>query len=298
MFGEILSFAGGLLGSSAAGDAADAQAAATAASIAEQRRQFDLTRGDYAPYRAIGTNALRRLGAFYGMDDSTQAQPGLGAGLTEEQIRAILTPQYTTPARDASYGGEGPEGGGMYVPGSPASVRQAELDAAVQQWQGTQATPATAPKTYDDELSRPLQMDPGYQFGMQQGQQAIDRKTSAAGGRVSGASLKAAARFGTDYATTGYNSAYQRRQDTLNRLASLAGIGQSATGASAQAGQNSTNAITQAMQSQGDASGAASLARGSIWQNALNQAGASLQRNWKGPDYWPSNMGQSWSYDK
>jgi hypothetical protein len=33
-----------------------------------------------------------------------------------------------------------------------------------------------------------VQMDPGYEFARQQGQQAIDRKTAAAGGRISGAS--------------------------------------------------------------------------------------------------------------
>jgi uncharacterized membrane protein len=53
-------------------------------------------------------------------------------------------------------------------------------------------------------------MDPGYEFGRQQGQQAIDRKAAAAGGRISGASLKAATQFGNDYATTGYSTAYNR----------------------------------------------------------------------------------------
>ena len=208
LLGAGASLVGGMLQSDAAGDAADAQAGATAASIAEQRRQFDLTRGDYAPYRAIGTNALRRLGAFYGVDDSTQAQPGLGAGLTEAQI----------------------------------------------------------------------QMDPGYEFGRQQGEQALNRKIAAAGGRVSGASLKAAQRFGTDYATTGYSAAYGRRQDRENRLAALAGIGQTATAGSASAGQNATNAISQALQSQGDATAAAGMARGNIWSNALNQGVAAYNR--------------------
>lgn len=41
--------------------------------------------------------------------------------------------------------------------------------------------------------SQEVMNSPGYQFGLQQGQQAIDRKTAAAGGRVSGAALKSAA---------------------------------------------------------------------------------------------------------
>ena len=116
--------------------------------------------------------------------------------------------------------------------------------------------------------------DPGYQFGLQQGQQALDRKAAAAGGRVSGAALKAASEYGTNYATTGYNAAYQRRQDRLNRLAALAGVGQSATNGSATAGTAAANANANLISSQGNATGAAALAQGNIWGNAANQLGA------------------------
>jgi hypothetical protein len=95
---------------------------------------------------------------------------------------------------------------------------------------------------------------------------------------VSGASLKAAQRFGADYASTGYNSAYQRRQDRENRLAELAGIGQTSTSASAQAGSAAANNISSMTMRQGENSGEARLAQGNIWTNALNQAGAAWQR--------------------
>ena len=120
--------------------------------------------------------------------------------------------------------------------------------------------------------------DPGYAFGQQQGQQALDRKAAASGGFVSGASLKAASSYATDYATTGYGAAYQRRQDRLNRLAALAGVGQTATAGSAQAGAASANAISGIIGSQGDARAAGQLAQGNIWQNAGNQLGAIGQR--------------------
>ena len=58
---------GSVISSQAAGDAADtaAQASgqASAASIAEQRRQYDLSRADYAPYLAAGTGAVNQLAA-------------------------------------------------------------------------------------------------------------------------------------------------------------------------------------------------------------------------------------------
>lgn len=274
----ILGVGGALLSSNSASDAADAQAGASAASIAEQRRQYDLTRSDYAPYRTIGTNALRRLGALYGVGGGSGGGSG---GMSENEIRQMLTSQYTsggTPGTPVRYGGGG-EGDGYTIPGTPGTpgtVDQAGLDAAVQERMGGVA--GGAPQTYNDGLDDPIQMDPGYQFGLDQGNQALDRKIAAGGGRVSGAAIKAAQRFGTDYATTGYNAAYQRRQDRINRLSALAGIGQSATGASAQAGSAAANNISGALQSQGDASGAASLARGNIWGNAINQAGAAWQR--------------------
>ena len=66
-----ISVGGSLLGSvlssnsasDAASTAAQASGAASDASIAEQRRQYDLSRADYAPYLAAGTGAVNRLGA-------------------------------------------------------------------------------------------------------------------------------------------------------------------------------------------------------------------------------------------
>jgi hypothetical protein len=208
------SVVGSVLSSNAVGDAADSQAAGTAAGIAENRRQYDQTRSDFAPYREAGTTALGQL----------QSEMGR-----------------TTTAADAM-------------------------------------------------------SDPGYQFGLDQGQQAIDRKAAAAGGRVSGAALKAAGEYATNYATTGYNAAYQRRQDRLNRLSALANVGQTSTGSSAQAGANSTNAISGLLSAQGNASGAAQLAQGNIWGNTGNQLGAIASR-WAStpsaaiPAYQPTSAG-------
>jgi hypothetical protein len=123
-----------------------------------------------------------------------------------------------------------------------------------------------------------IQLDPGYQFGLRQGQQAIDRKTAAAGGRISGAALKAAAQYGTDYATTGYSAAYgrakQTRDDRLARLASLANIGQISTNNVDAAGANSANARSALMVAAGNNAGAATMAQGNIWGNAGNQLAA------------------------
>lgn len=89
-----------------------------------------------------------------------------------------------------------------------------------------------------------LTKEPGYQFDLQQGQQALDRKASApgGGGYFSGQALKDATSFGHGLADKTYNDAYnrwlQQQQNTYGMLS-----GQSAQGldAAKQWGQNSAN---------------------------------------------------------
>lgn len=128
-----------------------------------------------------------------------------------------------------------------------------------------------------------IQMDPGYQFGLKQGQQAIDRKAAAGGGRISGAALKEAAQYGTDYATTGYSAAYgranQARTDRLNRLAALAGVGQTATQNVGALGAHNASENSALMVAAGNNAGAAQIAQGNIWGNAGNQLAALYGRS-------------------
>lgn len=131
-----------------------------------------------------------------------------------------------------------------------------------------------------------VMMDPGYEFARKQGQQGIDRQTAAAGGRISGAALKAASQYNTDYATTGYSTAYgranQARTDRLNRLAALAGVGQTATqNIGALGAQNAANTAN-LLQNQGNNAGAAALAQGNIWGNTGNQLTALAQKYYGG----------------
>lgn len=88
--GIVGSVAGGLISGSGSKKAAKIEAEAAQASIAEQRRQFDLTRSDLAPWMAEGKNALGRLGRastgsmrdFYASPDynfvRTEGQRGIG----------------------------------------------------------------------------------------------------------------------------------------------------------------------------------------------------------------------------
>lgn len=209
---------GGLDQSNAVNKAADAQKQGADAAIDENRRQFDITQGNQAPYLAAGKTAL-----------------------------------------------------------------------------GTLATENDVPLDQSK-----IQLDPGYQFGLKQGQQAIDRQTAAAGGRISGAALKAAAQYGTDYATTGWGAAYNRenqaRTDRLNRLAALAGIGQVSTNNVSTLGAQTANANSALMVAGGNNAGAATLAQGNIWGNTGNQLTALYGRTGTGGNTDLSRAAGSYNY--
>lgn len=282
---------GGLFASDAAGDAADAQQAATAASIGEQRRQYDLSRADNLPFLQGGTAGMNELLRLYGLSP--------GGGKTRDQFRQELMPAYMTqagPAAQPGYWANVDSGDGQTMTwmsptqeGAAGGLNEAGLNAAIEQAYAQQQAERQAQtqspgfgSAFAPINAGDVQNEPGYQFGLQQGQTALDRKIAAMGGRVSGQALKAASRYNSDYATTRYGQAYDRknqeRADKLNRFGLLAGVGQTAVGQTTQAGQNSTNAITNLLSSQGDASGAARMAQGNIWGNVANQVGAAFGR--------------------
>lgn len=119
-----------------------------------------------------------------------------------------------------------------------------------------------------------VQNEAGYQFGLNQGLGSLNNQMAARGMRNSGAALKAATRYGNDYATTKFDGAFNRaqanRNAVLNPLQSLAGLGQSGASTIAQAGQNNANNISQTQASLGNALGANYIAQGNALGNAAN----------------------------
>lgn len=93
--------------------------------------------------------------------------------------------------------------------------------------------------------------DPGYQFRVDQGQQALERSAAARGGLMSGSALKDTARFSQGLASQDYQAAFDRfqvnRSNKLNPLQSLTGSGQTAAGTLGAAGQNFANSAGTAL---------------------------------------------------
>jgi hypothetical protein len=83
-----------------------------------------------------------------------------------------------------------------------------------------------------------LQMDPGYAFRRQQGEQAMLNMARAGGSAGSGGALKAATRYGQEAGSQEYTNAYNRfmanRAAATQGLQNLAGVGAGAAGTASQ----------------------------------------------------------------
>ena len=170
-----------------------------------------------------------------------------------------------------------------------------------------------------------FEADPGYAFRLSEGQKALERTAAARGGLISGGALKAATRYGQDMGSQEYQNAYQRaltgygtqvdrsntafsrgltgynadvaRADTgYNRLAGMAGVGQTTTQQLNAAGANSAGAgsatlgnygtaMGNSIMGAGNASAAGTLGMANTLASGLQTAASSYQNQKNFNDY-------------
>lgn len=164
------------------------------------------------------------------------------------------TPATTTSTPTTGVGGQYiafPGGGGYYAGGT--------------------VTGSTAPKPqkmtagYDG-----FKASPGYEFRQSEAMKAIERSAAARGALRSGGTMKAIGRYADNIASSEY-------ENYANRLAALAGVGQSATGSTAAAGAQAAQGMAQAYTNAGNAKASAYMNTGNaINEGVSNLAGAYL----------------------
>lgn len=119
--------------------------------------------------------------------------------------------------------------------------------------------------------------DPGYKFRMDQGLRGVEASAAARGGLLSGGTGKDLVEHGQNFASNEFGNAYNRfnadRDRRFGRLASLAGIGQTATrdvtNQGAQTAQNIGNYTTQA----GNANAAGTIGQANAWNSTIGTVG-------------------------
>lgn len=128
----------------------------------------------------------------------------------------------------------------------------------------------------DSDVSpQDVMADPGYQFGLNQGRQAVQGSAAARGGLHSGRTLQALNQFGTDYGTSKFSEVFNRRQTAIgnnfNRSMSAAGLGQAGVQQTQQAGANYANNVGANALGLANFQGAAGMASANAWGNSLNR---------------------------
>jgi hypothetical protein len=198
-----------VIGSSAAGDAANTEANAANNASQVQLGMFNKTQANEAPYLAAGGNALTAL------------QTGLGIG-----------------------------------PGT----------------NGSGTGPLNKPFTLSD-----FQNSPGYQFQVQQGENAVLNNKSALGGVNSGNTLKALTSYGQGVANQDYWNAYNAYVNAQNQkfgqLQTVAGSGQNAAGNLGALGTQVGASVGNNIVNAGNASAAGTVGSANAISNGINGLG-------------------------
>ncbi|MCK5563697.1 MAG: hypothetical protein KAJ07_00485 [Planctomycetes bacterium] len=145
-------------------------------------------------------------------------------------------------------------------------------------------TPGREPSAQFGSLTEPftgegLAEDPGFQFRLKTGTEAIEKSAAARGKLLSGETGKALTAFGQEFASTEFERAFNRRrteqQDVFSRLFGISEAGRGATVTGAQAGLGTAQAqagnINLAGQARAQAEINAANARASTF-SGINQA--------------------------
>jgi predicted RNA-binding protein Jag len=120
--------------------------------------------------------------------------------------------------------------------------------------------------------------DPGYQFRVQQGEDAIQSSAAAKGGLLSGATLKALQDFGQQSASQEYGNAYNRfnadQTNRYNRLSNIIGMGQNAAAQVGNAGAQTAQAVANNTMAGANAQAAGIIGSNNAWANSAQQLGS------------------------
>lgn len=116
--------------------------------------------------------------------------------------------------------------------------------------------------------------DPGLQFRMNQGRDAVEGSAAARGGLLSGGTLKALTNYGQEFGSQEYGKAYDRFNNNMttrfNRLSSVAGNGQTATTNTAQMGAAATESGNQTRMQSANATASGIMGAGNSLTSGIN----------------------------
>jgi hypothetical protein len=282
---------GGAMSADSSRKAAHTQADAANKATAAQQQQFDKQLELQQPWMDTGHQGLNVLSQYLGLTTPQQAhaQANADSQVFDEQAYLAANPDVAKAVAYEKTRGNNYTGKDHYEQFGRNEGRQASyLNGGTAP--GT-VGPAVAPVIGDSQfgsLLKPFgiedfQKDPGYEFRMNEGAKTLQSGAAARGGLFSGGAGKALERYGQDYASNEYGKANDRyvsnQANTFNRLASVAGIGQTAANQSGAASQNFGNQVGSNIIGAGNANAAGQVGQANAWSNAIGQGYNAYQNN-------------------
>ena len=145
---------------------------------------------------------------------------------------------------------------------------------------GTQnlaALNAAMPSLTSQFTMQDFQQNPGYQFQLSQGEQAMQRSAAASGMLNSTGTQQNLNNYAQGMANTDYQQALQNftsnQQQRYNMMSGMAGMGLNAVGMNNQAGQNFANQTSSNLMGAANASAAGQIGSANAISSGLNSAG-------------------------
>lgn len=251
---------------------------AAAQSDATQRYIYDTTREDQRDWRDIGKGGIGLLAQGFGISLPGQMDWSQ-YGAANPDVQA----EWQRLVQDGTAYDQFGNDPSKFYEWHYNQTGKAEGRAAPPATGGAGAAGGSQVPNFLDTFSEEdFRADPGYQFRLSEGLKAVQGSAAAGGGLKSGGTLKALTRYAQGTADQTYQDAYNRfnndRTTIYNRLANLAGMGQTANNALASAGQNYANAVGN--NAWGRAAGTASAAN--QMAGAVSGLGQNILGQWNG----------------
>lgn len=285
--GGLASLGSAYLGSKGAKDAGKAAAAGSEAGNKVIWDMFQQNRADQQPFMQAGLSGMNEYMRMLGLSptgavsasgpvapaaDLIQMQggaPGMNAALYSSD------PAYKRAWDEVVQHHRNQSGTQQFTPQTNAEAIRGHVSALYGQYRPQAQQQAGQQGAYSaQQITDRLRATPGYQFAFNEGQRGLESSAAARGGLFSGAAGKALTKYGQGMADQQYGT-------HLNRLASLAGIGQTATNTVGGWGQNAASNVATGLQNAGNARASGIANSANQWQQGMNNA-AGFFGDWYG----------------
>lgn len=267
---------GALIGGVSANKASKAQQGAAGDANALQLEMFNQNRDDAEPWRVAGRAGLDQL--LRGLGVSTIRNDSDIKSEARRRAEEELRPEFAV----------NPRTGALINQGIFDEQVAARSNALADEIRGEQGNNQPGVNGYGDLMrdfgAQDFQQDPGYQFRLKQGEDALNRNALARGRYNSGSTLKALQGFNSNLASQEYGNAFnrfsQQQGNKYNRLAALSGVGQATTQQVNADRSASGNAMAGNVIGAGNAAAAGAVGMGNSLSHGIGQ----------GVNFWQSNQ--------